>query len=207
MALCRLIELQREHRAAQDDLLHTRKVVGDMEDELVRLWWDGGFLANKNPDILALRRRLGLPVAGGLTAEDLKKDVERQRRWLVAQVTTSHVSELGVRSFILDGLRQVQPRYRLPPQVPEGMRALEDAEETHHCLSFTSRRTLERLAMNLGEDVLGLELAMQEQWWDMVRSLGVTEAEEMEAMEVDSRTGGVRRGSGLEDWGGCRGGE
>ncbi|KAG6873203.1 hypothetical protein C0992_008948 [Termitomyces sp. T32_za158] len=91
----------------------------------------------------------------------------------------------GTRSFILDGLRQVQPRYCLPPQVPEGMRALKDAEETHRRLSFASRWTLERLATNLGEDVPGLELAMQEQWWDMVRSLGVIEVEETEAMEVD----------------------
>ncbi|KAG6886344.1 hypothetical protein C0992_004486 [Termitomyces sp. T32_za158] len=91
----------------------------------------------------------------------------------------------GTWLFILDSLHQVQPRYRLPPQVPEGMRVLEDAEETHRRLSFTSRQTLERLAMNLGEDALGLELAVQEQWQDMVRSLGVIEAEETEAMEVD----------------------
>ncbi|KAG6878970.1 hypothetical protein C0992_006225 [Termitomyces sp. T32_za158] len=91
----------------------------------------------------------------------------------------------GTWAFILDGLHQVQPHYRLLPQVPEGMRALEDAEETHRRLSFASRRTLEQLATNLGEDVPGLELAMQEQWRDMAMSLGVIEVEEMEAMEVD----------------------
>ncbi|KAG6883095.1 hypothetical protein C0992_009708 [Termitomyces sp. T32_za158] len=267
VALRRLVELQRERRAAQDDLLHAREVVDDMEAELARLraheghgssalrlvglrggafqeladagvqwageeggsaredlrdegevvgggrplpgnartWadfgaqWDGGSLADEDPDVLSLRRRLGLPLAGGLTAEDLRRDVERQRRWLVARVAASRVSELGwirrhrelldgvagARSFILDGLRQVQPRYRLPPQVPEGMRALEDTEETHRRISFASRRTLERVATNLGEDVPSLELAMQEQWRDMVRSLGVIEAEEAAAMEVD----------------------
>ncbi|KAG6870414.1 hypothetical protein C0992_000138 [Termitomyces sp. T32_za158] len=91
----------------------------------------------------------------------------------------------GVRSFILDGLCQVQPRYRLPPQVPEGMHALEDTEKTHRRLSFASWRTLERVATNLGEDVPGLELAIQEQWRDMVRSLGVIEAEEAADMDVD----------------------
>ncbi|KAG6883970.1 hypothetical protein C0992_007303 [Termitomyces sp. T32_za158] len=90
----------------------------------------------------------------------------------------------GVRSFILDGLRQVQPRYRLPPQVPEGMRALEDTEETHRRISFAPRRTLECVATNLGEDVPGLELALQEQWQDM-----------------------VGRDSRREDWRGCWGGE
>ncbi|KAG6870978.1 hypothetical protein C0992_011999 [Termitomyces sp. T32_za158] len=176
--------------------------------------WDGSSLADEDSDVRALRRRLGLPADGGLTAEDLRRDVERQRRWLVVRVATSCMSELGefptysrgprltllgwirqhrelldgvagTRSFILNGLRQVQPRYRLPPQVPEGMRALEDAEETHRRHSFTSWRTLEHVAMNLGEDVPGLELAVQEQWWDMVRSLGVFEGEEEEAMEVD----------------------
>ncbi|KAG6887221.1 hypothetical protein C0992_013298 [Termitomyces sp. T32_za158] len=91
----------------------------------------------------------------------------------------------GARLFILDGLRQVQPRYRLPPQVPEGMRVLKDMEETHHCLSFASWRTLEHVATNLGEDILGLELAVQEQWQDMVRSLGVIKAEKVAAMDVD----------------------
>ncbi|KAG6883670.1 hypothetical protein C0992_008156, partial [Termitomyces sp. T32_za158] len=176
--------------------------------------WDGGSLADEDPDVRALQRRLGLPADGGLTAEDLRRDVERQRRWLVVRVATSHVSELGefptysqgprltlpgwicrhrklldgvagTRSFILNGLCQVQPHYRLPPQVPEGMRALEDAEETHCRHSFASRRTLERVATNLGEDVPGLKLAVQEQWWDMARSLGVFEEEEEEAMEVD----------------------
>ncbi|KAG6894722.1 hypothetical protein C0992_004976, partial [Termitomyces sp. T32_za158] len=89
VALCCLVELQRERRATQDDLLHMRKVVGDMEDKLARL------------------------------------------------------------------------------QVPEDMHALEDAEETHRCLFFASRWTLEQLATNLREDVPGLELAVQEQWQDM----------------------------------------
>ncbi|KAG6873494.1 hypothetical protein C0992_008708, partial [Termitomyces sp. T32_za158] len=38
MALCRLIELQRERHDAQDKLLHVHEVVGDIEDELARLW-------------------------------------------------------------------------------------------------------------------------------------------------------------------------
>ncbi|KAG6882194.1 hypothetical protein C0992_012507, partial [Termitomyces sp. T32_za158] len=161
VALRRLIEDQRERRAAQDDVLHAREVVDALEEELARLrgqgghggsaprlvgvrggafqelqdagvqwggeedgraegsqdergvvgggglqpvdarsWadfgaqWDGGLLADEDPDVLALRRRLGLPVAGGLTAEDLRRDVERQRRWLVAWIATSRVSEL-----------------------------------------------------------------------------------------------------------------
>ncbi|KAG6872148.1 hypothetical protein C0992_009843 [Termitomyces sp. T32_za158] len=281
VALCRLVVDQREHRAAQDDVLHVCEVVDTLEEELARLrergehggsapclvglcggafqelqdvgvqwageedgraqgsqderevvggggplpedartWakfgaqWDGGSLTDEDPDVRALQRRLGLPADGGLTAEDLRRDMERQKRWLVARVATSHVLELGefptyswgprltlpgwirrhhelldgmagARLFILNGLRQVQPRYCLPPQVPEGMRALEDAEKTHRCHSFASRRTLEHVATNLGEDVPGLELAVQEQWWDMARSLGVFKGEEKEAMEVD----------------------
>ncbi|KAG6893776.1 hypothetical protein C0992_008677 [Termitomyces sp. T32_za158] len=63
--------------------------------------WDGGLLADEDPDVLALRRRLGLPVAGGLTAEDLRRDVERQRRWLVARIATSRVSELSASVYYL----------------------------------------------------------------------------------------------------------
>ncbi|KAG6894714.1 hypothetical protein C0992_005001 [Termitomyces sp. T32_za158] len=119
VALRRLVELQQERRAAQDNLLHAREVVDDMEDELARL-------------------------------------------------------------RMLKGHGSSAPRL-----VPKGMCVLEDAEETHHRLSFVSRRTLEHVATNLGEDVPGLELAVQEQWWDMVRSLGVIEVEEAAAMEVD----------------------
>ncbi|KAG6876034.1 hypothetical protein C0992_001268 [Termitomyces sp. T32_za158] len=63
--------------------------------------------------------------------------------------------------------------------------ALEDVEETHHRLSFMSRWALEHAATNIGEDLPDLELALQEQWRDMVESLEVIEEKEAPEIEMD----------------------
>ncbi|KAG6886343.1 hypothetical protein C0992_004485 [Termitomyces sp. T32_za158] len=55
VALHCLIELQQERRAAQDDLLHACEVVGDMEDELARLWVRGRH-GSSVPHLVGLRR-------------------------------------------------------------------------------------------------------------------------------------------------------
>ncbi|KAG6873202.1 hypothetical protein C0992_008947, partial [Termitomyces sp. T32_za158] len=54
VALRRLVELQQERRAAQDDLLHAREVVGNMEDELARLWVREGH-GSSAPRLVGLR--------------------------------------------------------------------------------------------------------------------------------------------------------